>query len=64
VIGEQELDLPGHDVAPSRELAPVVRQTHEQWRHVQIGGVRLETNGVPALEVLQADVQPVQPDRL
>ena len=61
-IGEAEAQLALDHVAPAGKLGAVVGQPAEQIGEVGVGGVRLEADGVAAVEVLEPDVEAVERD--
>jgi hypothetical protein len=63
-IGEAEAELPLQHVTPAGQLGPIVGEAAEQVLEVGVGRVRLETDGVATLEVLQPDVDPLERDLL
>src|SRR4029078_7840942 len=52
------------DVSEAGELRAIVGQTLEQRREVTVRRVRLEADRVPAVEVLEPDVDPLEGDPL
>src|SRR6188472_548869 len=52
------------DVAEAGELRSIVGQSLEQPREVAVRRVRLEADRVPALEVLEPDIEPLERNAL
>ena len=57
-IGEPEAHPPLDHVAPAGKLGAVVGQAVEQPCEIGVRRVRLEADGMPAVEVLEANVEP------
>src|SRR5680860_908617 len=63
-VREPEGHLSLDHIAPAWELAAVARQPAEEVREVGVGRVRLEADGVAAVEVLQLHLESLQRTRL
>ena len=57
-VREPEGDLALDHIAPAGELAAVVRQPAEEAREVGVRRVRLEADGIAAVEVLEPNLEP------